>query len=295
MNQVMSITGTATTDARATTAATRVAGILPADFTFIADLVKARSGIILGTDKAYLVEARLEQVVRKAGLSNLADLTAKLRAQPTGALSRSVVDAMTTNESLFFRDSKPFDHLRGEVLPKLHKMHPAGRPLRIWSAAASSGQEPYSIAITVAEAALAGRRVEIIGTDISTEQIARAKEGLYTQFEAQRGLPIQSLMKHFAKEGTGWRVAPAIRKLVEFREWNLLDDMRPLGTFDIVFCRNVLIYFDPVTKKKVLDAIWARLDPSGYLYLGGAETTLGVTDLFVACPNARQVYLPVRQ
>ncbi len=287
MNQIANIA------AGAPGGAVRSPAISAPDFTYIADLVKSRSGIVLGTDKGYLVETRLEQLMRKGSLTSLAELTSRLRAQPGGALAREVVDAMTTNESLFFRDGKPFEHLRGVVLPKLQALHKPGRPLRIWSAAASSGQEPYSIAMTVADAGLPGRRVEILGTDISTEQLIRARDGLYTQFEVQRGLPIQSLVRYFKKDGAGWRVDAALRKQVEFREWNLLDDMRPLGSFDVVFCRNVLIYFDPPTKRKVLDAIWGRLDPAGFLYLGGAETTLGVSDKFTASPDARQVYLPV--
>ena len=286
-------TNTATGIAAKPARITRAPGISAADFATIADLVKARSGIVLGVDKGYLVETRLLLLLRQRSIASLAELTSRLRAQPGGPLAHAVVDAMTTNESLFFRDGKPFEHLRHVVLPRLQAPHTPDRPLRIWSAAASSGQEAYSIAMIVAEAGAAGRRVEILGTDISTEQILRARAGLYSQFEVQRGLPIQNLVRYFTKEGGGWRIDAALRQQVVFREWNLLDDPRSLGTFDVVFCRNVLIYFDPPTKRKVLDDIWRRLDPSGFLYLGGAETTLGVSDRFVASPEARQVYLPV--
>jgi chemotaxis protein methyltransferase CheR len=164
--------------------------------------------------------------------------------------------------------------------------------LRIWSAAASSGQEAYSLAMIVAEAApsLSGRQVEILGTDISREQLARAREGLYSQFEVQRGLPVQSLVRHFRKEGTSWRISDALREMVSFREWNLLEDIRPLGKFDVVYCRNVLIYFDGPTKTRVLDAIAAQLAPDGLLYLGGAETVIGLTDRFVVSPGDWGVY-----
>jgi chemotaxis protein methyltransferase CheR len=164
--------------------------------------------------------------------------------------------------------------------------------VRIWSAAASSGQEAYSLAMAITDmrASLGDRRVEIIATDIAREQLARAREGLYSQFEVQRGLPIQMLVKHFRKEAAGWRVAETIRRMVDFREWNLLTDLRGLGRFDIVFCRNVLIYFDPPTKARVLDAIAALMPADGLLYLGGAETVLGITSRLAPIANARGVY-----
>ena len=266
--------------------------ITPADFMVIADLVRAKSGIVLGLDKAYLVESRLEQLVRNRRLSGLAEIAARLRTHSNDALAHEIVDAMTTNETLFFRDAKPFDHLRRH-LPVLHAANPPSQPLRIWSAAASSGQEPYSIAITAMEAGLGQRPVHILGTDISAEQIARAKLGVYSDFEVQRGLPTPSLIKYFRKEAGGWRIIDPVRKLVDFRKWNLMEDLRPLGMFDLVFCRNVLIYFDPPTKRRVLDAVRERMAPGGLLYLGGAETTFGVTDKFVPCPGAGQVYSAV--
>jgi chemotaxis protein methyltransferase CheR len=266
--------------------------ISPADFMTIADVVRARSGIVLGLDKAYLVESRLEQLVRSRHYTGLAELAARLRTHPNGALAHEIVDAMTTNETLFFRDAKPFAHLRHH-LPVLHAAYPPTQSLRIWSAAASSGQECYSIAITVLEAGLGTRPVQILGTDISTEQIARAKLGLYSEFEVQRGLSTPNLIKYFRKESGGWRISDPVRRLVEFRKWNLMEDLRPLGMFDLVFCRNVLIYFDLQTKRRVLAGIWERMAPGGLLYLGGAETTFGVTDRFVPCPGANQVYSAV--
>ncbi|MDR3535119.1 MAG: protein-glutamate O-methyltransferase CheR [Acetobacteraceae bacterium] len=258
----------------------------------ITDLVRARSGIVLGADKAYLVESRLEQIVRNRRYRGLAELAARLRTDRNDELADEIVEAITTNETLFFRDGKPFEHLRLH-LPILDNAHPPTRPLRIWSAAASSGQECYSIAITVLEAGLGARPVQILGTDISVEQINRARLGLYSDFEVQRGMPTQKLAKYFSRTDLGWQVVEPVRKLVEFRRWNLLDDTRPLGTFDLVFCRNVLIYFDIQTKRKVLDAIWTHLAPGGLLYLGGAETTFGVSDRFVPYSGAYQVYSAV--
>jgi chemotaxis protein methyltransferase CheR len=199
---------------------------------------------------------------------------------------------MTTNESFFFRDDRPFNHMRSQALPRLHSARPAGARLRIWSAAASTGQEAYSLAMLVAEgrATLGNREVEIVGTDIAREPLARARAGIYTQFEIQRGLPMQMLVKHFRKDGAQWRLADAIRAMASFREWNLLGDLRPLGQFDVVFCRNVLIYFDQPTKTRVLDAIARQLAPDGLLYLGGAETVLGITDRFVPSGSDHGVY-----
>ena len=270
----------------------RSAAIAPADFMVIAELVRTRSGIVLGHDKAYLVESRLEQVVRRRRYSGLAEVAARLRTHPNGPLADDIIEAITTNETLFFRDTKPFEHLHHRLLA-LHAARPLSQPLRVWSAAASSGQESYSIAITALEAGLVARPMQILGTDISAEQICRARLGVYSEFEVRRGLSQDHLARHFCRTGTGWRINDAVRRLVEFRQWNLLDDLRPLGLFDLVFCRNVLIYFDIQTKRKVLDAIWERLAPGGLLYLGGAETTFGVSDRFVPCRGIHQVYAAV--
>jgi chemotaxis protein methyltransferase CheR len=254
--------------------------------------LKARSGLAIGPDKLYLLDTRLAPILKRNELRDLNALAERLRGPRADVLAQEVVEAMTTNESLFFRDDKPFEHFRTQALPKLHAARPPGTPLRIWSAASSSGQEAYSLAMILTDmrASLGDRRVDIIGTDIARDQLTRAREGVYSQFEVQRGLPMQMLVKHFRKEGTGWRVAEAIRRMVEFREWNLLADLRPLGRFDIVFCRNVLIYFDQPTKAKVLTAIAALLPPDGLLYLGGAETVLGITSRLAPLAGARGVY-----
>jgi chemotaxis protein methyltransferase CheR len=262
-------------------------------FAPIATMLKARSGLTLGPDKLYLLETRLVSIMRRENTKDLAALAAKLL--PNGALEREVVEAMTTNESLFFRDGKPFDSLRQRVLPRLHAARPPGTRLRIWSAAASTGQEAYSVAMIAADMAgvLADRKIDIVGTDISRDALSRARDGLYSHFEIQRGLPMQMLVKYFAKEDQQWRVKPALRNAVEFREWNLLADLKPLGQFDVVFCRNVLIYFDAPTKSRVLDAMVNLLAPDGVLYLGGAETVLGLTSRLQSIPGETGAYARV--
>jgi len=259
-------------------------------FTCIAETLKARSGLMIGPEKLYLLETRLAPILQSHGLRDLKALAERMR--PGSALEREVVDAMTTNESLFFRDGKPFEALGTTLLPKLHAARPAGTSLRIWSAAASTGQEAYSIAMVVAgcAAAMPGREVEILGTDIARAPLARARLGLYTQFEIQRGLPMQMLVKHFAKEDGQWRIAPALRDAVQFRTWNLLSDLTPLGRFDVIFCRNVLLYFDPPTKRRVLEALARQMPHDGVLFLGGAETVLGLTDAFSLVPGENGTY-----
>ncbi len=254
-------------------------GLSSAVFDTFASLLKNRSGLVIGPDKLYLLETRLAPILKHEQLRDLVALADRLRAPGAEPLIREVVEAMTTNESFFFRDDKPFQHFRNQALPRLHSSRTATSPLRIWSAASASGQEAYSIAMILTECrtSIGDRRIEIIGTDLARDQVTRSKEGLYSQFEVQRGLPVQMLMRHFRKEETGWRISEALRAMVQFREWNLLADLRPLGQFDVVFCRNVLIYFDQATKTRVLDAIAQQMTRDGLLYLGGAETVLGIT------------------
>ncbi len=263
----------------------------PQGFEILAAALLRGSGLSIGPDKEYLLETRMAPALRLHGLPNLDALAARLRAGAPD-LERALVEAMTTNESSFFRDDKPFAHVRATALPRLAATRPPGAKLRIWSAAASTGQEAYSLAIIVAEsrALLGNREVEIVGTDIAREPLARAREGVFTQFEVQRGLPMQVLVRYFKKNGVHWRIADTLRSMVSFREWNLLGDLRALGTFDLVFCRNVLIYFDPATKARALEAIAKQMTPDGLLYLGGAETVLGVTDRFATLAGDRAVY-----
>jgi chemotaxis protein methyltransferase CheR len=268
------------------------APLSPLAFETLATLLKTKSGLIIGMDKLYLLETRLAGIVKREKLTDMNGLAERLRRPGSDALGRDVVEAMTTNESFFFRDDKPFLHFRNQALPRLVAARPAGSPLRVWSAASSSGQEAYSLAMIVAESGgvLGGRKVEIVGTDIARDQLARAREGIYSQFEVQRGLPVQMLMKYFKKDESNWRISDQIRGMAQFREFNLLSDLRSLGKFDIVFCRNVLIYFDQPTKARVLEAIAAIMPPDGMLYLGGAETVLGITGRFAPMPNERGVY-----
>lgn len=262
-----------------------------ATFRQIADLLREHSGLAIGPEKIYLLETRLAPILRREGLQDLNALAGRLGSPASAHISRDVVEAMTTNESFFFRDEKPFRHFRDSALIAIHKARAPGTPIRIWSAAASSGQEAYSLAMLLIDALpnMGGRRVELLATDIARDQLARAREGLYSQFEVQRGLPVQMLVRHFRKEGQGWRLNDNVKRMVEFREWNLLSDPSLLGFFDIVFCRNALIYFDRPTKSRVLECLATRLKEDGYLYLGGAETILGLTDRLVCC-SERGVY-----
>ncbi len=262
------------------------------DFDLICRILKERSGLLLAKDKAYLLESRLLPVARKWKFANFEELSKAIRTKPDEALLRDVTEAMTTNESFFFRDIKPFDQFRDIVLPHLLKARAQTKSFRIWSAACSSGQEPYSLAMILNEnaAKLQGWKVEIIATDLSTEILTRAREGMYSQFEVQRGLPIQLLMKYFQQSGDRWQINKPVRDAVQYRPFNLLQPMAPLGRFDVVFCRNVLIYFDQPTKTKVLDAIAGQMADDGFLYLGGAETILGVTERFQLIEGQRGMY-----
>jgi len=264
----------------------------PADFDFISSLIMGRSGLVLTPDKAYLLESRLMPVARKHGLKGLDDLIGTLRVRKDESLIVEVVEAMTTNESFFFRDTKPFDLLRDHVLPPMLEKRAATKKLRIWCAAASSGQEPYSIAIIFNEMAakLPGWKIEIVGTDISRDILKKAEKAQYSQFEVQRGMPIQLLLKYFDKVDENWTVKPEIKKMVQYKYWNLLEDPKPLGNFDIVFCRNVLIYFDAPTKGKVLETVAKMMPEDGKMFLGGAETVLGVSEKFKPIPGQRGVY-----
>ncbi|MBS9479284.1 protein-glutamate O-methyltransferase CheR [Ancylobacter sp. VKM B-3255] len=264
------------------------------EYDFLRRFLKSRSGLILGDEKQYLLESRLEPVLQKMKVPDMSRLVALLRDGPAPAgLADAVVEAMTTNESLFFRDKNPFDLLSTHILPELLQKRAPMHTLRIWCAAASTGQEPYSIAMLLKEneRLLGGRRVEIIGTDLSSDVLARCEEGLYNQFEVQRGLPVHYLLRYFTQVGDQWRIAPEIRSMVRFSRLNLLQPFSHLGTFDIVFCRNVLIYFDSATKSDILARIAGVTAKDGYLLLGGAETVLGLTADFVA-GNRRGFYVP---
>jgi chemotaxis protein methyltransferase CheR len=264
--------------------------VTPMDYDFLRRLLKERSGLDLSSDKQYLVESRLIPLARRNGLAGIAELAAKIRSG-ADALTSDVVEAMTTNETFFFRDKIPFDHLRETILPALVQARANRRSLRIWSAASSTGQEAYSIAMCLKEfAGLAGWRIEIVATDLSQEVLEKSKAGFYSQFEVQRGLPIQMLVRHFTQVGELWQLNADIRAMVQHRQLNLLQDFSHLGTFDVIFCRNVLIYFDQDTKIGVFDRLARMLEPDGVLALGAAESVVGITDAFKPYPDRRGLY-----
>jgi chemotaxis protein methyltransferase CheR len=264
----------------------------PQDYEFLRKLLKARSGLVLSAEKHYLVESRLLPVARKHGLGSLTGLVARLRRSDAGPITVEVVEAMTTNESFFFRDKLPFEHFRDSVMPALLDARASTRRIRIWCAAAATGQEPYSLAITLKEMGkeLRGWRVEIVATDLSTEVLEKARSGIYSQFEVQRGLPVMMLIKYFTQVGETWQIAPELRGMVKFMPLNLLDSFAHLGHFDVVLCRNVLIYFDQATKIRVLERIADVTERDGFLMLGGAETVVGLTERFRPVPDKRGIY-----
>jgi chemotaxis protein methyltransferase CheR len=265
----------------------------PQDYEFLRKLLKERSGLDLSADKQYLVESRLVPLARKVGLAGIAELAARMKGGDA-QLTTDVVEAMTTNETFFFRDKIPFDHLRDTILPALVQSRASRRTLRIWSAACSTGQEPYSIAMCLKEkaATLAGWRIEIVGTDLSQEVLEKSKAGIYSQFEVQRGLPIQLLVRYFAQIGEMWQLNADIRGMVQYRQLNLLQDFSSLGKFDVIFCRNVLIYFDQETKAAIFERIAKVVEPDGMLMLGAAESVVGITDAFRPYPEKRGLYQP---
>lgn len=263
------------------------------DFAFFQKFLKDESGLVVTPEKTYLLESRLVPVAQKAGLVGLEGIAAKLKAGGAGDLKRQVIEAMTTNETSFFRDTSPFDKFSKVLLPYFLNARATKKHLRIWSAACSSGQEPYSLAMILKdmEAKLAGWRFDIVATDLSEDIIAQARTAAYSQFEVQRGLPIQMLVKYFEQKGDRWYLRDSIKSMVQFRKLNLLEDFSLLGQFDIVFCRNVLIYFDVPSKGKVLSGIRKVLAQDGTLLMGGAETVIGVTEEFKAMPEHRGLYI----
>jgi chemotaxis protein methyltransferase CheR len=266
--------------------------VTPLDYEFLRKLLKERSGLDLSSDKQYLVESRLIPLARRVGLPGIAELVQKIKSG-TEALTSEVVEAMTTNETFFFRDKIPFDHLRQAILPALVQARASRRALRIWCAASSTGQEPYSIAMCVKEfAGLTGWRVEIVATDLSQAVLEKSKAGIFSQFEVQRGLPIQMLVKYFTQTGELWQLNADIRAMVQHRQLNLLQDFSHLGTFDVIFCRNVLIYFDQDTKAGIFDRLAKMLEADGVLALGAAESVVGISDAFKPYPERRGLYSP---
>jgi chemotaxis protein methyltransferase CheR len=265
--------------------------VTPSDYEYLRRLLKERSGLDLSADKQYLVESRLMPLARKEGFRGIAELAQKMKGGAE-ALTAEVVEAMTTNETFFFRDKIPFDHLKA-MLPALMQTRAARRVLRFWCAASSTGQEPYSIAMLLKETpALSGWRTEIVATDLSQAVLEKSRAGLFSQFEVQRGLPIQMLVKHFKQTGEFWQLNADIRAMVQHRQLNLLQDFAHLGAFDVIFCRNVLIYFDQETKAAIFERMSRVIEPDGVLALGAAESVVGITDAFKPYPDRRGMYCP---
>ena len=262
-------------------------------FDFLCNFVREKSAIVLEPSKAYLVESRLNPVARDNGLSSLDELVDALRKPASRELARQVIDAMTTNESSFFRDLQPFEALKTVIIPELLEKRSKDRTLNIWSNACSSGQEVYSIAMLLRESfpALAGWKVRLIATDLSTTILKKAQEGIFNQTEVNRGLPMPMLLKYFTKSGLQWQIKEDVRKSIEFREVNLIESWpSTLPTMDIVFLRNVLIYFSPETKTAILNKVHRILRPDGCLFLGGSETTMNLDTKFERVPVGKTTY-----
>jgi chemotaxis protein methyltransferase CheR len=266
-----------------------MSAVAPEDMAFLSEVVRARSGMRLTPDKGYLIDSRLGPLARREELDGVPALIAAMRALPDERLRWAVTDALTANETCFFRDKALFEALKNDVLPALAATRPGGA-LRVWSAACSTGQEPYSLAMLAAELSAAGIRLDICASDISERCLEKARAGVYTQFEVQRGLPIACLVRWFDKVDETWRVKPELRGAVRWRRFNLLDDMLSLGRFDVVLCRNVLDDFDDETRRRVLRSLARSIPDDGCLMLGLGESLDGLSDMFEAAPGGRGLY-----
>jgi len=256
-------------------------------FKLLSRILREHSGIELREDQEDLVEAKLRPLLMELAFPSLAHLTLALTKPGNDSLRLRVAQTIAVLESYFFRDRAPFQYFTEVMLPRLMERRAASRQVRIWCAATATGQEPYSLAMLLCDEAskIAGWNIEIVATDFSEQALTKAKTGHYTQFEVQRGLPISYLVKYFDESGSGWQIKPAVRNKVVFREHNLLNDCRDLGRFDVIFCRNVLMYFDEALRHAVLSRLAHQLAPDGYLVLGSAETTTGVSGDFVPVPE----------
>lgn len=257
------------------------------NYRFLRDYLYRESGIVLEAGKEYLIESRLGPLVKRHGLDTLNDLCLLLQRKHSSHLNREVVEAMTTNETMFFRDMALWDELRNTVLPELIAHNQPMRRLRFWSAASSSGQEAHSLAIALLEIGLPGWDIRIVGTDLSTQMVERAKKGAYTQLEVNRGMPTNLLVKHFVRDGLLWQIKEEPRRYVSFQQHDLRQKSGSFGPFDMVFCRNVLIYFDLETKRNILKEIRRTITAGGYLVLGSAETTLNLDNSYKRRPLVR--------
>lgn len=266
------------------------------DFNYVRQLVRERAAIVLDEGKQYLVDNRLSILARREGLGSTREVIDRLRAAPAGPLQRKVVEAMTTTETLFFRDGKPYEALRNMIIPELQRLRATERRVQIWSCACSSGQEPYSVGMLLREhfPTLASRQLRLVATDLSTEMLARARAGRYSQLEIDRGLPGGYLAKYFDKIGHEWQIDDELRKMVEFRQLNLAGPWIHLPPVDLILLRNVLIYFDPDTKRQILGKVRRALRPGGFLILGTAETTTNLDDGFELMRSDGTSYYRVR-
>jgi chemotaxis protein methyltransferase CheR len=251
-------------------------GLLAANYRYLQKYVHQTTGVVLDESKQYLLESRLLPVVQANGVESLDDLCNVLRAGRSRDLVQQIVEAMTTHETLFFRDPDQYEALRRTVIPELMAQRAAARRLSFWSAAASFGQEAYSLAMILLDMELQDWRIDILGTDISEQTLERAREGHYMPVEIGRGLSKVYLQRYFTLRGLDWELAPAVRRMVRFERRDLRERFIGLGPFDVIFCRNVLIYFDQETKRQILDELWRALNPNGYLLLGGTESLLNL-------------------
>jgi chemotaxis protein methyltransferase CheR len=263
--------------------------ITASEYQYMQQLIQKASGICLESGKEYLVEARLTPIVREQKLESIAALIRKLQSSSIDPLHKMVTEAMTTNETSFFRDQHPFDALKQKVVPALLPLRAMSKSLSIWCAASSSGQEPYTIAMTLLEAfpQLRDWKITFIATDLSRQMVERSRSGRYSQLEVNRGLPAPMLIKYFKKDGLEWQIDQRLRSMIDFRQMNLLEPWPAMPPIDIVFIRNVLIYFDANTKKDIFRRIRGIMRPDGYLFLGGAETTMNLDDAFQRMPIER--------
>ena len=256
------------------------AEINPKNYKFLLEHVYSHAGIVLEGDKHYLFECRLAPIVRQLGLESIDDLCALIQSSRRPEVGHQVVEAMTTNETYFFRDPSHYDAIRTVLLPRLIKERGDTKKLGFWSAASSTGQEAYSLAMLLIEEGLSHWNIRILGTDFSTQALERARSGKYQQIEVNRGLPAALLVKHFRRSGTVWQLGEQVRRMVDFESIDLRKSMRALGPFDLVFCRNVMIYFDAETKRNILKELHGTLFRGGWLLLGGIETAFGIDEYF---------------
>lgn len=264
----------------------------PENYDFLTALMKRESGLALEPGRTDLAESRLAAVARRFDHPDVDALISNVAATKTQESIRAIVEAMITYETFFFRDTMPFMHFEQTALPKLMNARKDKRQLRIWSAASSTGQEPYSLAMIMQrqKSNLSGWRTQIVATDLSEHALQRAKSGDYSQFEVQRGLPIRLLLQHFDAKGDRWQIKKPLKQAVNFDRFNLLNDPVDLGRFDAIFCRNVLMYFEPSLRRQVLERISRQLAPDGRLYLGGTETVVGLTDAFEVDESGQYVF-----